>query len=281
MDRVATNGHPADNRLRRHKKSCFFPKLSQSFSGISDIYRITSLLITSLLVTGCDVPFSVLDPAGPSADSARWLWWGMFSFFTLVFVLVVALWLYAIHRPQRNTAHPTDGSGDRRIQKFLLIGGGIILPGVTVIILLVFGIPAGHRMLPLPLASGEALRIDVTGHQWWWEVSYPGTDITLENEIHIPVGVPVDFHLSTADVIHAFWVPRLGGKLDTIPGRVNILRLQADEAGVYRGQCAEFCGLHHAHMQFTVEAHSPENYARWQAETRARQAADAGDSGND
>jgi len=232
-------------------------------------------------MAGCSGPFSTLDPAGPSADSARWLWWGMFLFFTLVFVLVVALWLYAIHRPQRNPAHPTDEPANRRIQKFWLIGGGIILPGVTIIILLSFGIPAGHRMLPLPLMSGEPLRIDVTGHQWWWEVSYPDTGITLENEIHIPVGVPVDFHLSTADVIHAFWVPRLGGKLDTIPGRVNILRLQADEAGVYRGQCAEFCGLHHAHMQFTVEVHSAENYARWIAETQARQDTDAGDSGND
>lgn len=239
------------------------------------------MLIGSLLLAGCGGPFSTLDPAGPSADSARWLWWGMFSFFTLVFLLVVALWLYAIHRPQRNTAHATDESGNRRIHKFLLIGGGIILPGVTIIVLLSFGIPAGHRMLPLPLASGEAVRINVTGHQWWWEVNYPDADITLENEIHIPVGVPVDFHLSTADVIHSFWVPRLGGKLDTIPGRVNILRLQADEAGVYRGQCAEFCGLHHAHMQFTVEAHSPENYARWRAETRAVQGADTGDSGDE
>jgi cytochrome c oxidase subunit 2 len=105
--------------------------------------------------------------------------------------------------------------------------------------------------------------IEVTGHQWWWEVRYPDTGITLRNELHIPVGQPVDIHLTTADVIHAFWVPRLGGKLDAIPGRTNVLRLQADRPGSYRGQCAEFCGMNHAHMQFTVEAHPPEAFDQW------------------
>lgn len=121
----------------------------------------------------------------------------------------------------------------------------------------------GHRMLPLPPAEGKPLRIDVTGHQWWWEVRYPDSNISLKNELHIPAGMPIDIHLSTADVIHGFWVPRLGGKLDAIPGRVNVLRLQADEPGVYLGQCSEFCGLHHAVMKFTVKAHTPDDFARW------------------
>lgn len=139
----------------------------------------------------------------------------------------------------------------------------MILPSVSITLLLFFGIPMGHRMLPLPPAEGQALRIDVIGHQWWWEVRYPDTKISLSNELHIPAGKPIDIHLSTADVIHGFWVPRLGGKLDAIPGHINVLRLQADEPGTYLGQCVEFCGLHHARMKFTVTAHSPEDFNRW------------------
>jgi cytochrome c oxidase subunit 2 len=157
---------------------------------------------------------------------------------------------------------------EHHLHRRWLIGGGLILPIASITLLLIFGIPAGHRMLPLPPASGEALRIDVIGHQWWWEVRYPDTNIQLRNELHIPVGVPIDIHLTTADVIHAFWVPRLGGKLDAIPGRTNILRLEADSAGVYRGQCAEFCGLHHAHMQFTLEAYHPDDFATWLEEAK-------------
>jgi len=206
-------------------------------------------------VAACEGPLSTLDPAGPAAQAAAGLWWGMFSYFTLICALVIALWYYAMRRP---------GEGDNpRANRIWIIGGGLVLPLVSITAILIAGIPAGRQMLPLPATVRDVLRIDVTGHQWWWEVRYPGRAISLRNELHIPVGSPVDIHLTTADVIHSFWVPRLGGKLDTIPGRTNILRLQADEAGLYRGQCAEFCGLHHAHMQFTVTAHPPEEFARW------------------
>lgn len=207
------------------------------------------------LLTACDGPLSALDPVGPAARAAAGLWWGMFLYFGLVFVVVVALWGYAMRRRQ--------GTDDPRMQRRWIIGGGVLLPLLSITALLAVGIPAGHRMLPLPPESGPALRINVTGHQWWWEMHYPDGGLTLRNELHIPVGVPVDIHLTTADVIHAFWVPRLGGKLDAIPGHTNVLRLQADMPGLYRGQCAEFCGLHHAHMQFTVTAHAPEAFERW------------------
>lgn len=218
-----------------------------------------------VMLTGCSGPLSTLDPAGPSARAAAWLWWGMFAFFSLVLVVVVALWLYAMARAPGSPSVQEE----HHIHRRWIIGGGLVLPIASITVLLIFGIPAGHRMLPLPPATGEVIRIDVTGHQWWWEVRYPGTAIQLRDELHIPVGVPIDIHLTTADVIHSFWVPRLGGKLDTIPGRTNILRLEADSAGVYRGQCAEFCGLHHAHMQFTVEAHQPDAYASWLKEAAA------------
>lgn len=183
----------------------------------------------------------------------------MFAYATLVLIAVVGLWLYAMRRPQDTG----DEQHQRRIHNRWILGGGVVLPTVSIILLLIFGIPIGQRMLPLPPADGEAVRIEVIGHQWWWEVRYPDTNIVLSNEIHIPANTPIDIHLTTADVIHGFWVPRLGGKLDAIPGRTNVLRLQADNPGVYRGQCAEFCGMHHATMQFTVEAHAPENFTLW------------------
>ena len=209
--------------------------------------------------TGCGGPYSTLDPAGPSASSAAALWWGMFAFFTLVMLFVIGLWLYAMYRDPGSPGEQET----RRLNTRLIVGGGLALPLVSIVVLLAFGIPAGHKMLPWPPEEGPAVRIDVRGHQWWWETSYPGTGIRLVDEVHMPAGVPVDVHLSSSDVIHSFWVPRLAGKLDAIPGHENVLRLLADAPGIYRGQCAEFCGLGHAHMQFTVHVHTPEDFEAW------------------
>jgi cytochrome c oxidase subunit II len=215
--------------------------------------------IILLHLAGCGGPYSTLDPAGPAASSAAFLWWGMFAFFTLVLLFVTGVWLYAM---VRDPGSPREQES-RRLHNRLIVGGGLVLPLGTILVLLAFGIPAGHRMLPLPPDEGTAMRIDVRAQQWSWETSYPGTGIRLADEVHMPAGVPVDVHLSSADVIHSFWVPRLAGKLDAIPGHENVLRLQADAPGIYRGQCAEFCGLGHAHMQFTVHVHTPEDFAAW------------------
>lgn len=179
--------------------------------------------------------------------------------------MVIALWLFAIKRSPGSA--PEDRI--RKVQARWIIWGGLVLPISTIVVVLAFGIPAGHRMLPQGSAEGRVLQIEVTAHQWWWEVNYPDSGISLKNELHIPAGRPVNLHLTSADVIHSFWVPRLGGKLDAIPGHTNVLRLHADEAGTYRGQCAEFCGRDHAHMAFTVTAHNPSDYQHW-AEQEAR-----------
>ena len=221
--------------------------------------RIIVFFIFPFLATGCKGAYSIIDPAGPSASIAAQLWWGMFAFFLLVGV--VALWVYAM---RRDPGPPPTRKEARRIQNRWIIGGGIILPVASIIIVLIFGIPAGHKMQTLSFAGqGEAVEIHVTARQWQWDVSYPGTDVLLVNEMHIPAGVPITLQLTTADVIHSFWVPRLGGKLDTIPGRENILRLMADQPGTYYGQCAEYCGLEHAHMKITVIAHDADGYTAW------------------
>jgi len=219
-----------------------------------------------LLLTGCEGPLSILDPAGPSAREANTLWWAMFGVAALVLLAVVGLWLYAVNRPSSPTTERQATANGVR----WLVGGGLILPIVSIVTLLAFGIPAGHRMLPLTLNDGETevLQIHVTARQWHWEVVYPQWGLRLDNEIHIPLNVPVDIHLTSTDVIHSFWVPRLAGKLDAVPGRTNVLRLQADHADTYLGQCAEFCGVRHAHMQFTLTAHSASDFEQWLQEAQ-------------
>jgi cytochrome c oxidase subunit 2 len=259
----AIGGHQTnqrgDRKVNQHRVDRVTADRHLTNDGFMHGGHLSVVFLLTLFLAGCSGPLSSLDPAGPSARSGALLWWGMFAYASVVFVAVVALWLHAMRRPPDTR----DEAQQRRIHNRWIIGGGVILPSVSITLLLLFGIPTGHRMLPLPPAEGAALRIDVIGHQWWWEVRYPDSTISLNNELHIPAGTPIDIHLSTADVIHGFWVPRLGGKLDAIPGRINVLRLQADEPGVYLGQCAEFCGLHHAVMKFTVTAHSPEEFNQW------------------
>ena len=185
------------------------------------------------------------------------MWWGMSIFATLVLVGVVAVWALALRNTARNEDHA------RRLAQRLIVGGGIVLPSVSIAVLLAFGLPLGHRMLPLFDDGTEVLHIEVTAHQWWWEVRYPVHNIELRNELHMPAGVPVVINLRAADVVHAFWVPRLAGKLDAIPGHTTALRLEADAPGIYYGQCAEFCGLQHARMFFTVHAHEPAAFDTW------------------
>jgi cytochrome c oxidase subunit 2 len=127
-----------------------------------------------------------------------------------------------------------------------------------------------------PAAKTTKLTIQVIGHQWWWEVRYPGTDAVTANEIHIPVRTPVLVQATTADVIHSFWVPRLNRKIDTIPGQTNTIELYADAVGRYRGQCSEFCGLQHAHMGMYVFADPPARFRRWLAAQERPAVAPAG-----
>ncbi|WP_346797789.1 cytochrome c oxidase subunit II [Halomonas sp. Bachu 37] len=218
-----------------------------------------------VLLSGCAGDKSILAPAGQAAADVALVWWAMLGFFTLVFVVVVVLWLYAFRRGERPERTQEQ---ERRIARRWIVGGGLLLPGVSIVALLAFGIPAGQRMLPIPLNDPPDV-IEVIGHQWWWEVRYPGAEggeVVTANQLVMPVGEPVDFHVTGADVIHSFWVPRLGGKIDMVPGHTNRIRLEADAAGVFGGQCGEFCGTQHAHMQLYVEAMERDDYEAWLAQ---------------
>ena len=183
----------------------------------------------------------------------------MFGFSAAILFIIVMLWLYAMWRkPPSMTETEAYQIGNRWI-----IGGGLVLPIVSLTLLLSFGIPIGYRLLPLPLEDQNPLHIEVIGQQWWWEIRYVDAGIVTKNQLHLPVGRPVDIHVSSIDVIHSFWVPKLGGKIDAIPGRTNVLRLEADTVGHFRGQCAEFCGKGHAEMILFIEAHTPESFVAW------------------
>jgi cytochrome c oxidase subunit II len=190
----------------------------------------------------------------------------MFGVATAVTLAVVALWFAGMQRG-RDVPEPQAQRNGRR----WIIAGGIVLPGVSIAALVLFGSGAGLHQLPLPARGGvPPAVVQVTGHQWWWEVHYPGTGVRLRNELRVPVGRPVDVHTRSVDVIHSFWVPRLAGKLDAIPGRTLVMRLQASQPGTFRGQCAEFCGLGHAHMELVVHAMEAAEFDAWLAQ-QARQ----------
>lgn len=197
---------------------------------------------------------AVLAPAGPMAQAIADIGWAMFIGGALITLLVMGLLWRAVRGPAQSV-RPTRW----------IIGAGIVFPVIVLTALMVWS--QWHARVVMAEAPPDALVIMVTGHKWWWEVRYRhpdgGTDIALANEIRVPVGRTAWLGLNSADVIHSVWLPQLAGKMDTVPGRVNRLVFRVDRAGVYRGQCAEFCGEQHARMGLHLVAMEPAAYARW------------------
>jgi cytochrome c oxidase subunit II len=225
---------------------------------------VGSFLIGTLatVATACSGPASATDPAGPGADRVARLWWGMFAVSAIVFLIVIGLLLWGVfrRRPSGSDAPVVDDRGGLG----WVIGGGIVLPIVAILVLFIVTLLTLRAQADEGTnAAASGISLDVVGHRWWWQVSYPSEGFATANEIHIPVGVPVTVNVSTADVIHSFWIPRLQRKVDAVPGMTNQIVLQSDEAGVFRGECAEFCGLQHAHMDLEVVAETQTQYQAW------------------
>lgn len=217
-----------------------------------------SRLLLLTLLAGCEGQQSALNPAGVGAQSIATLFWGMGGGALLIWAVVMGIALYATQ------AHP-EAHGIRSA-RWLILGGGIIFPVVVLTALLIYGLTL---MPKLSSSENVALRIAVSGEQWWWRVRYrteAGDEVELANEIRLPVGERVAFSLTSPDVIHSFWIPSLGGKVDMIPGRTNVLVLEPTETGTFRGACAEYCGTSHALMNFVVQVMSREAFDRWLAE---------------
>lgn len=213
-------------------------------------------------------PMGYLETFGPRADPVTALAWGLTALSCAV-VIIVALLVVAgvIARRQRTPEAPASAPvlPDEGGMRWIQVGVGLTL--VALIATLVWTV-AVAAAVDSPAAK-PALTLQIAGHQWWWEVTYdpdkPGRTFVTANEIHVPVGRPVEVKLTGADVIHSFWIPALTGKTDTIPGRTNIAWLQADKPGIYRGQCTEYCGKQHAHMAVYVVADPPAVFEQWRA----------------
>jgi cytochrome c oxidase subunit 2 len=214
---------------------------------------------------------SVLDPAGPQAARIGELWWLMLWVCTAIYGLVLIVLLWGSFRRRAQAA--ADPGTERRVTRW--VGGATAVSAVILLGFLVASVATGNSLNSL--VSPRALEIELTGFQWWWRVEYadptPSQRVITANEIHIPVGRPVHLRLASRDVIHSFWVPELHGKRDLIPGRPSELWLRADRPGVFRGQCAEFCGWQHAHMALLVIAEPEDRFAAW-LESQRRPAAE-------
>jgi len=216
-------------------------------------------------------PLSYLSgSASKSADLLQAMAWGFSAVAALVVSVIVGLLWIAIARGRRRAADGDPAALEQGEHGLALIWWGVAL-SLPVLVALAVWTMAAARTLAEP-GRAQSITISVTAHRWWWETLTSdghGPPFAGANEIVIPTGRPVALLLASADVIHDFWVPKLGPKMDMVPGRTNRTWLEARDPGVYRGQCAEFCGFQHARMAFTVRALPADDYARWSAGQRA------------
>jgi cytochrome c oxidase subunit 2 len=219
-------------------------------------------------ISGCGGKQSTVNPSSGQASQVADLWWAMLGAATIVFLGAIALLTIAARRRKRE-GFPLVGQKEGFSNR-LVITFGIVIPVVALVPL--FAVANVSKVLPAtsaPKPGSTSMTIQVIGHQWFWEVRYPGTPAVTANEIHIPARTRVNVVATTADVIHSFWVPALNRKIDEIPGRDNRVLLYADKPGIYRGQCAEYCGFQHAHMALYVFADPPAKFRAWLANMAA------------
>jgi cytochrome c oxidase subunit 2 len=235
-----------------------------------EVVRILSTAVLTVCTCAAH-PQSVVDPAGPQSAKIAALWWVFFWLSTAIFVIVMALTLWTLTRRHRGieqepleTRHLPSEQTEHRMTR--VVAGATIATVVILFVLLIASIGTGKAVSNLA-NKNNGLIVEVTGNQWWWHIRYQNSDasqiLVTANEIHIPVGRPVLIRGRSNDVIHSFWIPSLHGKRDLIPSRVTTEWIQADRPGVYRGQCAEFCGLQHAHMILYVIAEPENKFKAW------------------
>jgi cytochrome c oxidase subunit 2 len=224
---------------------------------------------TLLVLAGCGGRQSALAAAGPEAAAVAELFAVMAIAGTVIWFVVVLAYLHA-RRTRREVW--SEAAASR-----LILWGGAVFPAATLLALLTYALWLMPALRPWAAVAPPDLRVEVVGHQYWWEVTYrPGGPdaVVAANEVRLPAGRRVEVALVSRDVIHSFWIPPLAGKMDLIPGRTNRLTLAAERPGSYRGACAEYCGTSHALMAFTVEAMDPAAFDTWLAAQAAPAAAE-------
>ena len=234
------------------------------FMGLPDKAKsrvVGALALAIVAFSACAerAPQDYLEPDGPVARRVDRLWDVTFLIAVVVFVLVQAALVYAIIRFRRRPGRePAQFHGNTRVEVLHTVIPALILAGLA--------IPTVDTLFDLSQKQPNSLNVTVTAKQFWWQYEYTDHDVLTANELHIPTNQPVALTLLGEDVIHSFWVPKLSGKQDVVPGRVNYLTLEAGRPGTYLGQCTEYCGLSHANMRLRVIAHAPGDFETWLSE---------------
>jgi cytochrome c oxidase subunit 2 len=235
--------------------------------------KLAQAVFYAPLAAGCAWRQGALQPLGPRAATIAELG-ALFFWITLLVlasILMAAAWAFARGaRRSGDTAAPQllDAAVERKLEKAVWVSTLVAL--LLLAVLLVASVATGQKLADFE--ANRPLRVKVTGHQWWWKLEYPGEKpsdlVVTANELHVPVGTPIELELTSADVIHSFWVPNLHGKRDLIPSHTTKLVFQADSPGRYAGRCAEFCGYQHTHMDIVIVAETPTEFGAWLAGQR-------------
>lgn len=247
---------------------CFLPPATRDRLRAHPGRRAGVVLVVCLaasLLAGCGSPMSMLHTDSKAAHDIALLWWWMMGAAWIVLAGSLGMLLLGWFRRDK-PGLPFFGERESVPQVGVVIFG-IAIPIIALVAL--FAVAniylVDKTSPPSNLAASRMMRIDVIGHQWWWEARYDGGKAVTADEIHIPTGTPVDIAATTADVIHSFWVPALNRKVDMIPGKINHVVLDASKPGEFYGQCSQFCGLQHAHMGMRVFAQPPAAFRTWLA----------------
>lgn len=236
-------------------------------SKLSKLALVVLAIAATLLIAACSPqhPQSTFGYAGPVARDQGNLFLLIFWIAVAVFIVVEGVIIYAaIRYRRRDDKIPKQVHGNTKLEITWTILPSIVIAAIAVPTII--GIWEQQRGAPTDM--GDVLEVEAIGHRWWFEFRYPNQEVVTANEMHVPIGRPVNVKLASQDVIHSFWVPKLAGKVDMVPLNDNLLWFIAEEPGIYDGQCAEFCGIAHAHMRFRVIAHPEEDFQNWVAGMR-------------
>ncbi len=220
-------------------------------------------LIALLALAGCGEQngANFLNPSGPQAEQEAGLFWFIFWVATVIFIAVTSVLIYSVIRFRARPDGPParQFSGNTPLELIWTIVPSLVLLGVLVLTI-------NTLFVGLARPSSATLTVEAIGHQWWWEFRYPDQKVVTADEMVIPVNTVVDVKLMSNNVIHSFWVPELAGKTDDIPGRTNVMWLKANNTGVFRGECTEYCGQQHANMNFQVDVRDGAGFQSWIAQ---------------
>ena len=240
----------------------FFARLRPNHTLIASFGILAGLVLLQVSCSPND-PQNTLATVGEVGKRQQDLFWLIFWLAAAVFFLVEGLLLFTIlrYRSKPGQGIPVQTHGNTRLEIGWTIAPTLLLCAVAV--------PTVATTFDNARVPDVGMNVRVVGHQWWWEFEYPGVGVVTASDLHIPVGEEISLHIESTDVIHSFWVPKLAGKIDAIPSRVNTMWLKGDEPGTYLGQCVELCGIQHANMRFRVIVQPRAEFDAWVAQQKS------------